>query len=190
MASTRSSILAHWRGIALGLLGVILLNGVLHAAFIRPRVRTSGDRESVLADERSRLISLKKDIARIERTGSKFSCTKSDSDRAFDEILGRKEKRLAAIHRELRALAATKRVELGRINMTAKDLADANLVEYSITFGFTGNYETLRSFIEEIEASENYLVIEQIGLSGERAQGGELKLQLKLLTYFVAPGKA
>ena len=67
----------------LGLLGVILVNAALHAAIIRPRVRTSGDRETVLAEERTRLDSLKQDIVRLERTGSKFSCTKSDADVAF-----------------------------------------------------------------------------------------------------------
>ena len=189
MAESREQrgFLRHWRVISALLLLVVVANVLLHVLVIRKDVRVSGDREAILAAEGARLAELEREIAGLERTVSKVACTRSDEERVFSELLSGKSARMTAVLRELTQLAAEMRVEPGRLAFQRARSETSGLVRFSASFAFDAPYRVLHEFIERIESSPNFLFIEQVGLTGTRTAAEDLRLQIRVATWFQGP---
>jgi len=183
----RSLVFAHWRAIAVTLGVLLLANVLVHAFVIRKTVRVSGDREAILAAERERVSRIAREIRSLQDTVSKLACSRSDAAHVFDELLSSKEERLTSILRQVRRMARERRIEPSRLGLSVTEQPDTGLVEFGISFPLEGNYQTLRDFIEEVEESESFLVIEEVQITGDRASPEELRLQITLTTWFTAP---
>ena len=44
--------------------------------------------------------------------------------------------------------------------------------------------ESLRQFLQKVEGSEHFLIIDEIGLSGSKEGGAQLSLNIRVATYF------
>lgn len=182
-----SRLIAHWKPIAAALAFVIAANIALHALVIRKDVRVSGDREAILAGEREGLGLLESEVSSLEKTVSKIACTRSDERTVFEDLISGKSARMTAVLRELHQLAEEMKVEPGRLAFTRSRGENDALVRFSATLSFDAPYEVLHEFIERVEVSPNFLFIEQVGLSGSRQAGQELRLNLRIATWFQAP---
>ena len=182
-----AAVVDRWRPLAVVLGAVVVVNLLLHFLVIRDVVRTSGDREAILATRQGKLHQKEVQVAALERAASKLACTRSDLKHLFEDVLSSKEERLTAILREVRQLAASNGMDPERIAYSVSAMPRAELVKFGISFPLAGPYETLRKFIRQVEDSPNFLVIEDVSLAGDRAQGLELKLGVKLTTFFQAP---
>lgn len=178
-------LVAHWKGISAALGVVIVVGLVVHAAVIRPMVRLSGDREAVLDQRQGELARVQADVRTLEAAVSKVACTRGDLRHVFEERLSSKEARLTAILREVRQLALDHRMPPDRLQFQAQHMTETGLVRFSIAFPLEGPYETLRSFIRQVESSENFLLVENVTLSGQRGLGQDLRLQVRVVTYFM-----
>lgn len=189
MANRRSAsvLLRHWRLLAAVLGVVVLANILVHLFVIRKLVSVSGDREAIVANETRRVAAIAEEIRALETTASVVACSRSDVTHVFEDMLSSKQARMTAILRELRKLAVDMRVEPGRLTISRSELEDSGLVRFQVSFAFEAPYATLRRFIEKIEASENFLIIEQVSLVGERGAGSALRLQIRVMTFFMAP---
>ena len=181
-----SALLERWRPVAAGLAVVVAVNLALHVLVIRRLVRVSGDREAILATEPGKLNVLAAEVQQLERTASKVACTTSDVRHVMDDLLSSKEERMTSIVREVRRLAADNGMDPDRISYNWTPLGQSDLVQFRISFPLTGSYETLRTFIRQVEGSPNFLIIEDVSLTGDRVQSG-LRLQVNVMTYFQAP---
>jgi Tfp pilus assembly protein PilO len=56
------------------------------------------------------------------------------------------------------------------------------LMEVEITTAIEGDYESLISFLNKLEHSDNFYVLDSLALASSTA--GKLRLNLKLRTYF------
>ena len=176
-----------WQPLALALLAIIALNVAVYALFIRGYVKTSGDAEAIVASEQERLGRIQSEVLGLERITSKLACTRSDVERVFSETLSSKDKRLTAIQRELRMLARERNIDPDSISYAASELRQANLVRLSISFPLEGPYETLESFIDSVESSRNFLIVESVSM--QESVGKTLRLSITLVTYFQPPGE-
>ena len=183
----RGRLVRNWKPIAAVLALVVVANVALHVLVIRKTVRVSGDREAILASERARLGRLEAEIGRLEKTVSKVACTRSDEERVFGELISGKSTRMTAVLRELTQLAKEMRVEPGRLSYTHTVTEDSGLVRFSAAFSFEAPYRVLHEFIERIESSKNFLFIEQVGLSDTRGSVDDLRLQIRVATWFQGP---
>jgi Tfp pilus assembly protein PilO len=184
-----SAIFDRWRPLAIVLGSVVVANVLLHVFVIRRSVQVSGGREAILQSEQERVGKVREELAQLERTASKLACVESDVDTVFERTLSSKGERMTAIQREIRKLARDKRLDPERISYTVSAVRDTGLVRFGISFPLEGPYATLQDFIEEVEASENFLIVQDITLD-ETQQGPNLKLQIELVTYFQAPDLA
>lgn len=180
-------VLERWRPIAIALAGLVTVNVLLHVFVIRETVRVSGDREAILANERDRLGRQRAEVAELEATASKFACTSSDVEHVFEDVLSSKQQRMTAIQRELRRLARENRMDPERLSYTGSEVADTGLVQFGVSFPLSGPFEMLQHFIEDVESSPNFLIVSDISLTGDRSQGQNLRLQVRVATYFTAP---
>jgi Tfp pilus assembly protein PilO len=61
------------------------------------------------------------------------------------------------------------------------------LERFGMKVPLKGGYTNLRKFLQAVEASDEFLVIEQVGLEGGPAGQQGLELSITLATYFDAP---
>ena len=61
---------------------------------------------------------------------------------------------------------------------------DSSLVRYTEKVELAGRYRDVRAFIHELENAPEFVVIDDISLSEEDAEGGVLSLTMQLSTYY------
>jgi Tfp pilus assembly protein PilO len=64
---------------------------------------------------------------------------------------------------------------------------DSSLVPYRTRVELAGRYSDIRSFIQQLESSPEFVVIDNITLSEEDGESGLLELRLNLSTYYRTP---
>jgi Tfp pilus assembly protein PilO len=185
----QARILARWRQVALILGAVVLVNVALDVLVLRRSVRVSGDRQRLLDDERGEVAGVRQRLDGLERASSKLACVESDVAHVFDDVLSSKSGRMTAIQREIRQLAKEHVADPENIAFSYSEVKGTGLVRFTISFPLQGSYETLRHFIKAVEDSQNFLIVQDIGLTEESA-GGALHLNVDLVTYFQSPEMA
>jgi Tfp pilus assembly protein PilO len=178
-------VLDRWKPLSIALAAIVVANVLVHVFVIRRSVEGSGDREAILRTHRAEVAKAREELVQLERTASKLACVESDVDEVFERMLSSKAERMTAIQRELRQLARDRHLDPEAITYTASEVAGTGLVRFTASFPLTGSYETLRDFIGAVEASSNFLVVQDIGLSGQ--EGQTLSLDIRLATYFQSP---
>ncbi|MDH3627044.1 MAG: type 4a pilus biogenesis protein PilO [Acidobacteriota bacterium] len=98
--------------------------------------------------------------------------------------------------RDLRAVAVQSEVETicrefgigwDSINIENESMRAQAMERMAMIVPLTGGYSNLRKFIQAVEGSDEFLVVEQVSL-GESADGSQqLILNITLTTYFEAP---
>jgi Tfp pilus assembly protein PilO len=63
---------------------------------------------------------------------------------------------------------------------------DSSLTRYTAKVELAGRYRDVRAFIHQLEASPEFVVIDDVSLSTEDTDGGLLLLTLQLSTYYQA----
>jgi len=108
-------------------------------------------------------------------------------DHFYDDVLSTKEKRLIGFQREIREIAGKYNINMESISYPRETYPKDKVTKLSAVMPLTGSYEGLRSFIDTIEKSENFILIEAIQLTNSREGGVILSLNIMLSTYFVDP---
>lgn len=180
-------LVAAWKTIAFVLAGVVLVNVALHATVVRRMVTLSGDREAILDRRSEELAAATAEVRALERTVSKIACSRADVRHVFEDLLSSKTERLTAILREIRQLATSHRMDPSRLAFNWTPVRGSDLVRFDISFPLTAPYGTLREFVKQVESSENFLLIEDITLNEQRAEGRNLRFQVTIVTFFRDP---
>ncbi len=103
----------------------------------------------------------------------------------YSEILSRKSERLISFQREIREIAGRFNINLETIGYRNEPFPEDKVAKFTATMPLTGSYENLREFVDTIERSENFIVIEAIQLTSSKEGGVILSLLIQLSTYFV-----
>ncbi|PYQ10535.1 MAG: hypothetical protein DMH00_10840 [Acidobacteria bacterium] len=172
-------------GIVLGVVAVI--NLTLYVALNLPRMH----REAV---EEGRVTSLTQDLSEVSRRvtlmkdlNQRFEGEKSKVDRFYQDVLGSKDARMIRIQREVRAIASSLGLDPETIAYDPELLDKVGLVRFGINVPLSGDYRNLRQFINKIEKSENFFIVDSVTLGGGKDGGALLDLEIHLSTYFDSP---
>ena len=65
----------------------------------------------------------------------------------------------------------------------------SRLTRFDITMVLKGHYESVRQFIRDVEASDRFIVIDNVGLSEGAETGQPLVLTVELSTYYRTAGR-
>jgi Tfp pilus assembly protein PilO len=121
--------------------------------------------------------------------------TSTGKDRAAQELTRFYEDVLPADLAAARRLTHTRVPQMGRkfdvefYSSAVLPLArarESSLVRYTSKVELAGSYRDVRAFIHALETAPEFVVIDDITLSQEDAEGGLLQLTLQLSTYFQA----
>jgi Tfp pilus assembly protein PilO len=104
-----------------------------------------------------------------------------------DEILSTRNQRLVEVQLEVASLCEQFGIELDTVASESELLLDEELDRFSMTVPLEGNYANLRKFLQAVENSDKFLVVERVSLAVGKEGGRSLSLNIALATYFTAP---
>ena len=179
-------VLREHRRLVVPLTITLVVNLLVYGFIVRPLA----DRVANIA-ERDATADQSLAAARAEHAAATGTLT--GKDRATQE--------LARFYKDVmpRDLAAARRLTHTRIPQIAKQFnvaffsrtvsppvsaRDSSLVRYTDNVELAGRYRDVRAFIHQLENAPEFVVIDDVSLSEEDAEGGVLALTMQLSTYY------
>jgi Tfp pilus assembly protein PilO len=193
MTSGLQRVLLERRAIIIPLGVALLANAAIFGLVVYPssgRVARAEQRELAALEE---LGSAQRELAAATRTQQDKARAEEDLKRFYTEILPADmagARRATYLH--LAQLARDAGLEYQRRleestepKADAKD-AEASLARFDITMVLEGDYEGVRQFLRDVEASDGFIVIDNIGLAEGTDRSSTLVLTVKMSTYYRA----
>jgi Tfp pilus assembly protein PilO len=184
---TRFDIRQAGRQILLVLGAVAALDAGWYALYTRPAV---SEYRALLARNEGGFDAVQKreeEVQSLESFRDALQRAEGDLQRLRDEVLSTREERLVEVHREVAALANEFGIDFNTVSFSNDLLLDEELDRLGIAVPLEGGYVNLRKFLQAVEESDKFLVVERVGLARGKQGGRLLDLNINLATYFTAP---
>ncbi|HWG59206.1 MAG TPA: type 4a pilus biogenesis protein PilO [Candidatus Acidoferrales bacterium] len=141
--------------------------------------------ESLRAD-RSKLETqaklLKADVLRGQRIRASMPQAGKECDRFYREAFLDPGTAYSEIESDLDQIAEKSGLRMGAIQFKQKDVKDRDVTELTIGAQVDGNYSSVIQFINGLERSKKFYLLQDLEL--QSAQGGGIRLALQLRTFF------
>ena len=124
----------------------------------------------------------------LEETVTDVKRNRELVDRLYEGWLTPESERLTAVIGEVRGLAQAAGVEYSSFRYPDQLLEEEDLVKRSLIFTVEGTYLELRSFINLIEVSDLFLILESVRLTGGSREGPQVRVSVTVSTLFVLDG--
>lgn len=93
--------------------------------------------------------------------------------------------RLTQVIAEVKTMARNSGVRTSGFRYPEEVLEQFDLVRRSIVFSVEGSYQQLRRFIHALELSEQFLILEEIGVNDSGGSSSDVRVRLSLSTLFL-----
>jgi Tfp pilus assembly protein PilO len=177
-------IRAHLGRIAAILAGLVVINLLFLNLVNRPRAfqaRTADETTAVLAGQVARE---QERVAHWQERADELQRSREALQRFFDEDLSTKSQRLVAVQKEIHRIAQTYQVQASQLKFTHDQVEGTDLIQLGVNIPLSGGYRNLRQFINSVEKSELFLIVQSIQLQEGERGGVLLNLNVRLTTYF------
>jgi len=111
----------------------------------------------------------------------------NDLETLRDDVLSTREQRMVEVQAELDDLASAFRIDLDSVSFDNEILPEEELDRQVMVVPLEGTYTNLRNFLQAVESSEKFLIVERVALAEGKEGGVQLQLNITLATYFDAP---
>ena len=155
----------------------VLLAGVNWRLNQSPRVPASELRRLELLEK-----SYRADNARLEKFRAELPGDEKQWDTFFTTHFRPAGAGYSAVSEDLGELSGSAGLRTDTITFHEHNPDARGLVEVEISTAVEGDYESLISFLNKLEHSENFYVLDSLALASNSA--GKLRLNLQLRTYF------
>ena len=108
----------------------------------------------------------------------------SDLGVLHDDILSSRDRRLVEVQHEVAELCEQFGIEYTSVNYSNSVLPDVGLDRLGMNVPLEGNYGNLRRFLQAVEESSRFLLVEKVALSRGKEGGSLLSLNISMATYF------
>lgn len=139
----------------------------------------------------TRISRLTEEVARLtERQGAlDVTLQRAETNRRrvgemYAARLGSEAERLTKVISEVRKLARQAGIEPRAVGYPKESLAEFGLVRQSMVFNVTGSYMALRQFVNLLELSEEFLILEEVRVVDAGSGGQNVRLDLRVSTLF------
>jgi Tfp pilus assembly protein PilO len=170
---------------------VLLVLAALNVGFFllltRPKMREYSGLAVGSQPQLTRLDDRRNEVEAQERYLEALQKAEQDLRRLREEVLSTREKRMVEVQTELAALCRQFSISLESVNYESERLQEENLDKLVMVVPLQGNYANLRRFLQAVESSERFLLVEQVALAQAQLGGVMLELNVTLATYFDAP---
>lgn len=160
-------------------LAALLVIDVVAVGLLFSPVVGSANSRKIQMDQLWRELQIKtREVQPLVGLDQKVVTAKQQIDGFYKERLPAQD---SAISEGLGKLASANGVHIGQIRYSLKDEDPVGLRPLVIDADLSGNYLQLVRFINALERSELFFIVDSVDLGGE--QGGVVKLQIKIETY-------
>ncbi len=135
--------------------------------------------------QRSRIAEQQKEMKVLTRRLEALQKAQRDLEVIYTQVLAQKKIGVTAIRQELQDLAGSLSIERGGLKYDYDQLPEYGLRHFTLSVPVEGTYRDIRRFINDIERSEYFLILDRVNLSAEREAEAEdsLILNFQLSTY-------
>lgn len=157
------------------------------------RARYAGGVEK-LAEEYDRdaevLAQLQESVSQAEGLLTRAERQQEEIDLLYETHFATEPERFTDLLREVRSLARTAGLDPGTFTYPEEELEDVSLVERRVNFSVEGTYEQLRTLLNLLELSDQFVSLQEVALGGTStgASSPVLSVNLSLTTYFIDSG--
>lgn len=165
-------------------MGVIFaLNAMFAFLFTYPEAKKSA-RADRLYDSLSRESdSLKKELIETRELLELIKSNGEGVTEFYENTLAGKKERMTPLQRLIREIARESGIFIDQINYSTRQDSDSDLVSFGIDLPLIGDYESVRAFINRIENSDYFLIIENVLLRNNKDKA-QLSFKIGIVTYF------
>ena len=178
-------VIAEHRRVVYALIAGVVINFLVFAFFVYPLQRDVANVEQRTRAAEEALAAAQADYARANGTLTGKDRALKELDTFYSSVLAQDltgARRLTFAR--LAQLAAKSRLDFERRKYEPVVERGSNLTRLKVTMDLAGSYGDIRDFIHDIEASPEFVVIDDVGLMESVQNGGSVRLTLQLSTYF------
>jgi len=131
--------------------------------------------------------------AALDEVMAKAETNRLHMEEFYGRWLSSEADRLTQVIAEVKRMARTTGVETSGFRYPGEALEEFELVRRSIVFSVDGSYNQLRRFVHALERSEQFLILDEIGLNESGGEGAVVRVRIAVSTLFLKPeesGKA
>ena len=153
---------------------------------VRPQVREYG----ILVGDKEPLVLLEQRQNVVEAAEGYLNALRqaqTDLKTLRIEVLSTRQRRMVDVQRELAQLCKQFNIDLDGVRYENEILEAEELERFGMVVPLEGGYRNLRKFLQAVESSPRFLLVEQVELGQSQEGGGKLELSITLATYFDAP---
>ena len=167
------------------LIGALLLNGIIFGFLVLPgRARRSSlesqlqtlHHQAAAAEHRNQ--ELKKRVTNLEQA-------QKDLKYLYTKVLEPETTGPTEIRLELEDLARRAQIKRGDFSYSYDKMDMFRLQHFNLGVPVEGSYRNVRQFINGIERSRHFLILDRVDLSAEKQNPNSVTLDFKLSTYLV-----
>jgi Tfp pilus assembly protein PilO len=171
-----------------GVLAALLVaNLAFYLLLVYPRTSETAALESERDTFHETLKALRERTEGLRAAHKKVVEQEEALERFYGETLGTKHAKLVPAQREINVIGKEFGIDPKEVGYRYEDKVAGRVERCVISLPLEGGYTNLRQFIERVENSENFFVIDHISLSGTQEGGSKLNLSVQVATYFDAP---
>jgi Tfp pilus assembly protein PilO len=146
------------------------------------QVPTAAEQKQEENEVGAQLVHIREDVKATQSIRDHLGDVRKQSDDFFRRELRPAAKGYSGIVSDLDGVARDAGLHVSGLNFTPREIADRGVEEIEITGNVEGAYPNLVSFINGLERSESFYVLESLELAS--ATGSELRMNIRLRTYF------
>ncbi|MCI0416866.1 hypothetical protein L0222_29200 [bacterium] len=179
-----SLLLKNIRFVYIGLL-LLVLNMIAFLFIILPEQQKISKLQTSFSQQRNQIGAQQNEIKVLRRRLAALEKARTDLEMMYDQVLAQKKVGVTAIRQELQDLAGSLSVERGGLDYEYNDLSEYGLRHFSLALPVEGAYREIRRFINDIERSQYFLILDRVDLSAEKESrsGENVTLNFQLSTY-------
>ncbi len=165
---------------------LILANLVVTVFVVRPKVVRHRQLTDLSSPQLQVVKTREKEVVQKEDYRKELEQARDDMKRLAGDVLSTRQRRMIGVQLEVAKLAREFGIALDRVRYENEQLDNGALERFAIVVPLSGGYTALRKFIQSVESSDNFLVIERVALGAGKSTE-LLELNITLATYFIAP---
>ena len=174
-------------GIVFILLGALLLaNVAISVVVVRPKVVRYRQLTDLSSPQLQVVKTREKEVAQKEDYRKSLEKARDEMKRLAGDVLSTRQRRMIGVQLEINKLARSFGIASDQVHYENESVDNGALERFGSVVPLAGGYADLRKFIQAVESSDNFLVIERVAL-GSGKSSDVLELDITLATYFISP---
>lgn len=172
------------RPIKVALLGLLLLDLLFFVLAFQPAGRSFAEQRQALDRLRSEYKARREGVGRLQKIEANLAEARRQGDEFYTRRFLPKATGFSLIMEEVDKVASATGVRKGPVNYTLAEVKDrAGIEQVEITTTLEGEYPKIVQFINHLEQSSLFLIIDSMNV-GTGAARGAVKLSVRLVSYF------